>query len=143
MSAIKHIQHIYVVDLAAAVCSIEKVPDTFRELSTLIFTRIPVAFRVVYVACDTYQESSIKNAERQSRGDANEFVIRNADIRIPADFKWFLANGNNNERLFELVDEVLQQEIRSFHSDRIVYFARKHSCTRITRSPESLEAFKK
>ena len=59
---------IYVVDLTAAVRSIGKVPDTFRQLSTLILTRIPVTSRVVYVACDTYQELSIKNAERQSRG---------------------------------------------------------------------------
>eukprot|EP00112_Aurelia_sp_Birch-Aquarium-sp1_P016937 Seg3882.1 transcript_id=Seg3882.1/GoldUCD/mRNA.D3Y31 product="hypothetical protein" protein_id=Seg3882.1/GoldUCD/D3Y31 len=118
---------IYVLDLAAPVCSIGKVPDTFRELSTLILTRIPVTFREVYVACDTYQESYIKNAEHQSRGDANEFVIRNADIRIPADFKRFLANGNNKERLFELLEQVCEEEIQSYQRDCVVYFARKQN----------------
>ena len=60
-------------------------------------------------------------------------IKRNAGIRIPADFKRFLANGNNKERLIELVEEVWKQELQSFQSDGVVYFARKHSCTRITR----------
>ena len=81
----------------------------------------------------TLIKSHLLRMLRQSKGDANEFVIRNADIRIPADFKRFLANGNNKERLFELVEEVWKEEMQSFQRDRVVYFARKHSCIRITR----------
>ena len=56
-------------------------------------------------ACDTYACRCIKNAERLLRGDSEteEFVIRNPDIRIPANFARFLCNGKNKERLFEII----------------------------------------
>lgn len=43
---------------------------------------------------------------RELRGKGEEFVIRNPDIRIPPDFKQFFSNGNNKERLMELIEDV-------------------------------------
>ena len=85
---------------------------------------------MIYTACDTYQSNSIKNAERLLRGDKDKFVIRSPDIRIPADFKKFLNNGEDKERMFELIEQVWA-ESSGENGGRIVYVARGSSCVRI------------
>lgn len=122
----------YAIDLIATVRSTVKVPNTFRELAMKLLHEMPRKYGIVYVACDTYREVSIKNAERNLRGEAEQFVIKNPDIRIPANFNAFLANGNNKERLFELIEEVWKSE-RTALEDRIILFARRNACVKITR----------
>ena len=85
----------YILDLAAIIRSIVKTPDTFRELATKILQEIPNFYQLIYIACDTNQSESIKNAERIIRGNEDKFVIHSPDIRIPPDFKRFLKNGQN------------------------------------------------
>jgi hypothetical protein len=121
----------YAIDLIATIRSRVKVPNTFRELATKLLCEIPQKYKIVYVACDTYREDSIKNAERNLRGEAEQFVIKNPDIRIPANFTNFLANGTNKERLFELIEEVWKSE-RNALEDRIIYFSRRNACIKIT-----------
>ena len=75
-----------VIDLIATICCIAKVPNTFRELVLQLLHQIPSMYQTVYAACDTYLERSIKNSEREIRGQAETFVIQSPDIRIPPDF---------------------------------------------------------
>ena len=122
----------YVMDLAASLRCIVKLPNTFEDLALKLLSELPNHCRNIYVACDTYADRSIKNSERQLRGDSEEFVIRSCNVRIPSDFKGFLANGKNKERLFELIEEVWVDN--SFRlGDRVVYFARKDTCLKIGR----------
>ena len=88
-------------------------------------------YNIVYVACDTYKDRSIKNSERHLRGDGDKFVIRSANVRVPADFKKFLGNGDNKERLFEIIEEVWVQN-RNQLGQRVAYFARGNACLKIT-----------
>eukprot|EP00794_Sanderia_malayensis_P020703 gene20703-biopygen17090 len=125
---------VYVIDYAAYVCSVLKVPNTFKKLTIMLLKGIPSQFQVVYVACDMYQGLSIKNAERQSRGHSSEFVIKNAGIRIPLDFTKFLSNRRNEERLFELVEDVWTEEVLALERDSVNYIAGKMSCTKISRN---------
>ena len=97
---------IYILDLAAIIRSMIKIPNTFKDLALLLFSDVPRQYNVVYVACDTYKIRSIKNSERGLSGDSDKFVIRSENVRVPADFKKFLANGDNKERLFELIEKV-------------------------------------
>ena len=122
---------IYAFDVIAAVRSIGVVPDTFRDLARKLLHNIPSQFTSIYAACDCYLAISIKNAERKFRGEADKFIIKTPDIRIPPDFKRFLSNGDNKERLFELIEEVWVQE-RTSIGERVIYFARKDKCTKIT-----------
>ena len=85
---------------------------------------------MIYIACDTYQSNSIKNAERLLRGDKGKFVIRSPNIRIPADFKKSLNKGENKERMFELIEQVWA-ESSGENGGRIVFVARGSSCVRI------------
>ncbi len=121
----------YIIDLAASLRSIVNMPDTFRELAQKILREIPRQYQQIYVACDSYAASSIKGSERDLRGNAEEFVIRNADIRIPANLKNFMSNGKNKERLFELIEHVWVEGASSLNN-RTIYFARNNSCIKIS-----------
>ena len=124
---------VYILDLAAAICSTVAIPDTFRDLSLQILSQLPKNYETIYVACDTYQEKSIKNSERSVRGVSDKMVIRSPEMRTPADFKKFLNNGDNKERLFEIMEEVWTQNKHLF-GERIVYFAHSSKCTMITQN---------
>ena len=47
----------------------------------------------------------------------------NSDIRISADFKKFLSNGDNKERMSELMEEVWVESGAEI-GERIIYVAR-------------------
>ena len=125
-------------DLAAIIRSTIPVPDTFRELALKILKEISPSYHSIYIACDTYRPDSLKNSERVLRGEGERFVIKNADVRIPANFKKFLGNGDNKERLFELIEEVWIEN-KDKVANRVVYFGRGNRCTKIECSSVSLE----
>ena len=74
---------------------------------------------------------SIKGAERKSQGDSDKLLIRTSKMKMPMDFKTFLNNGQNKERLFELFEETCIQR-KSGLNERQIYFARKDSCKLFT-----------
>ena len=120
----------YILDLAAIIRSIVRTPDTFRELAIMILREIPTQYSNIYIACDSYKDQSIKNAERVLRGHEDKFAIRTPDIRIPANFKRFLSNGENKERMFELMEQVWIESSNQL-SGRSLYVARASSCVKI------------
>ena len=76
--------------------------------------------------------------EASLRGDSDKFVIRSENVRVPADYKKFLANGDNKERLFELIEKVWVDNKNQL-GERVVYFARGHACLKITQNGSSCE----
>ena len=136
-STVTDIEHVddatcYVVDLVAIIRSTVRIPDTFRELAMKLLNEIPRQYNRVYIACDTYSDGSIKNAERALRGEGDHFFIKTPDIKIPPNFVAFLSNGQNKERLFELVEEVWVGNSNVL-GDREIYFSRKDGCIKINR----------
>ena len=122
----------YIVDLAAALRATVSVPSTFEELAMKILSDIPAMYNIVYFACDTYAESSIKGSERENRGVSDELILRSGKMKIPRDFQNFLNNGRNKERLFELFEETY--ELRTADHGRTIFFARRSTCKSITSS---------
>ena len=55
---------VYILDLAAQIRSIVIIPKTFEELALKIYKDIPQEYDVIYIACDTYSNVSIKSLER-------------------------------------------------------------------------------
>ena len=55
---------IHILDFAAIIRSMIKIPNTFKDLALLLFSDVPRQYNVVYVACNTYRIRSIKNSER-------------------------------------------------------------------------------
>ena len=120
-----------VIDLTATIRCIAKVPNTLRELALQLLHQIPSTYQTVYAAFDTYLERSIKSSEREIRGQAETFVIRSPDIRIPPDFKNFLNNGTNKDPLLELIEDVWKGEAAAL-GNQVVYFVRQCTCVRLT-----------
>ena len=86
---------------------------------------------MIYFACDTYKDQSIKAAEREKRGSSEELVLRSSKMKIPGDFQKFLNNNKNKERLFELIEETYIQHKEKLNSRRI-FFVRTDTCKMIT-----------
>ena len=70
----------YVLDLAAQLRSMTKVPDTFEELAVKILNDIPRAYETVYIGCDTYRGVSIKAPERSLRGESQKTAPTCSDV---------------------------------------------------------------
>lgn len=82
----QHARRVYILDLAAIIRSMVKVPNTFKDVALRLFSDLPRQYNVVYVACDTYKVRSIKNSERSLRGDSDKFVIRSEIVRYTCRF---------------------------------------------------------
>ena len=113
---------VYILDLAAIIGSVSKVPDTFRDLALQMLCDIPKHYSTIYIACDTYKDRSIKNIECFLRGESEKCVIRSTEVRIPPDFKTFPNNGDNKKQMFELIEEVWIEHGGQL-GEHVVYFA--------------------
>ena len=59
----QYAHRIYILDIAAIIRSLVKVPNTFKDVALQLLSDIPMRYNIVYVACDTYKDQSIKNSE--------------------------------------------------------------------------------
>ena len=74
---------------------------------------------------------SIKAPERKLRGESNKFLIRSGKVKIPPNFQKFLCNGDNKERLFQLIENTWAENKEAI-GERDIYFARGSSCVKMT-----------
>ena len=88
------------VDVNAALRAVKNVPKMFEDLAIKLINDVPQRYNVVYFVCDTYFEKSIKAAQRNKRGSSDRLVVRSSKMHIPSDFRKFLNNNHNKERLF-------------------------------------------
>ena len=116
----------YFLDLAAAVRTIVGKPETVRELAARILVMVPRQYKDIYIACDTYEENSIKGGERAARGTSERYFLRSPDMKVPHDFAGFLRNGSNKEMLFDLIQQSIEED-RANLENRTVYFSNKKS----------------
>lgn len=72
-----HQHHHFIMDLTAKLRTVTVPPKTFEDLARKIHEDIPERNKSVYLACDTYRDDSIKNAERNHRaaGKASDKLI--------------------------------------------------------------------
>ena len=50
----------YFLDLAAAVRTIVGKPETVRELAARILVMVPCQYKDIYIACDIYEKTALK-----------------------------------------------------------------------------------
>ena len=91
---------------------------------------VPLQYKDIYIACDTYEENSIKGGQRAARGTSERYFSRSPDMKVPHDFGGFLRNGSNKEMLFDLIQQSIEED-RANLEDRTVYFSNKKICTMI------------
>ena len=61
----------YFLDLAAAVRTIVGKPETVIELVARILVMVPRQYKDIYIACDTYEENSIKGENERPEEQVN------------------------------------------------------------------------
>ena len=91
---------------------------------------VPRQYKDIYIACDTYEENSIKGGKRAARGTSERYFLRSPDMKVPYDFAGFLGNCSNKEMLFDLIQQSIEED-RVNLEDRTVYFSNKRICTMI------------
>ena len=84
-----------------------EIPETYEELTWKFLRMLPLGYNRINIVCDTYQEHSLKSAERNKHGCSSKTIIRSYKSKIPQDFKGFLKSGENKTRLTELVRDVI------------------------------------
>ena len=61
--------------------------------------QLPSGNSQVDIVADTYQEVSLKSAERNARGISSKVMIPSNKSKVPQNFSDFLRNGGNKRRL--------------------------------------------
>ena len=97
----------YLVDLMALIRTLPGLFDTYRDLSSSLFTMLPAGYDQIDIVSDTYRERSLKDPERVKRGTASKVMIQSSHSKIPRNFSEFLKNGENKTRLIEIVKDEL------------------------------------
>ena len=98
----------YIVDLIAHIrTQTVKVRDTFEEYIISILEALPKGFSQIELVADVYRDYSIKNSERLNRGTSEKIRVKSMKSKIPRDLLSFLKNGDNKNRLIELIFEYI------------------------------------
>ena len=66
------------------------------------------------IVTDSYQSNFIKMPERQTRGLSSKIHIKSSKSRVPGNFAKFLLNGENKERMVEIIFSTLPEKKRKF-----------------------------
>jgi hypothetical protein len=69
----------FIVDMMASVRSITRVPETYEDLTWKFLQQLPSGYSRVDTVADTYQEVSLKSAERNARGISRKVMITSND----------------------------------------------------------------
>ena len=100
-------------------------------MAAKIVASLPRQYTTIYNACDTYSRKSIKGGEREARGESERYVLASPDMKVPYDFDKFLNNGENEESLFNLIEQAIE-EGREDLGERVIFFSNKSECKKIT-----------
>ena len=97
----------FIVDMMASVRSITRVPETYEDLTWKFLQQLPSGYSRVDTVADTYQEVSLKSAERNARGISGKVMITSNKSKVARNFSDFLRNDDNKRRLIYLMQETI------------------------------------
>ena len=115
----------YVIDMIAHIrCCIASAPQTFENLATKFLQSLPKGYARYDIVADTYQESSIKLAERRKRGISAKKLIGFIKSRLPRDMNKFMLNNNNKTSLIKFVFKFIiaekQRSLCTMDTEKII-----------------------
>ena len=62
------------------------------------------------IVTNSYQPNLIKMSEHQTRGFSSKIHIKSSKLRVPCNFANFLSNGENKERMVQIMFSTLQEK---------------------------------
>ena len=126
----------------AIIRAMTEIPETYEKLTWKFLKMLPLGYNLIDIVCDTYQECSLKSAERNKRCCSSKMIIRLYKAKIPRDFKGFLKNWENKAQLTELVRDVISSskvEVLGMPRCKEILFSTCNHCLRLPRESTSLE----
>ena len=104
---------------------------TGRDIAWRILENIPQQCSTMFLACDSYKDSSIKNLERIGRGTSFKYLLKSPDMIMPSEFSMFMKNGENKTTHLNLIEHVYLGENRKLQ-ERVIHFSNGTHCQKIS-----------
>lgn len=123
--------NVYVVDAMFLIQSYSHFPDTFGGVAKTILTCICKLAKHVHFVCDTYVHPSIKDIERELRGESSglDILVTGSKQKRPHDFRAALHSAKfKNSLLSFLQKEWQDQSYSHILRDHDIYFAHESKC---------------
>lgn len=121
-------ESICAVDGNALLQSLINLPDTFGQLAHHVFKCLPKC-EIVHFVTDSYKVNSIKQLERDRRGQTGGYSVGGPLTKVPNDFKSFMLNSSNKQQLIRFI--LSEWRSNSYAADmfnRTVYFVCEETC---------------
>ena len=117
------------------ILNLTEIPENYEDLTWKFMKALPRNYCRVDIVADTYQEMSIKSAERNKRGCSEKIIIQSAKSKIPRNFNEFLKNGENKRRMISLMVNVLvENRLRAIEMLQCtkIFISTENSCMKLT-----------
>ena len=108
----KYPQNPLVIQDNAMFHMLSNIPPTCGEICLGILDQMSFKKNFIF-STDSYSQTSIKSQERRRRGVSEKVIINSGLSRTLCDFKSFLNNDANKQRLSELLLEIWSPEAHS------------------------------
>ena len=121
--------------LRGDILNLTEIPENYEDLTWKFMKALPRNYCRVDIVADTYQEISIKSAERNKRGYSEKIFIQSAKSKIPRNFNEFLKNGENKRRMISLMVNVLvENRLRAIEMLQCtkMFISTENSCMKLT-----------
>ena len=125
----------FLIDMMAVIRTLTEIPENYEDLTWKFMKVLPRNYCRVDIVADTYQEMSIKSAERNKRGCSEKISIQSAKSKIPRNFNEFLKNGENKRRMISLMVNVLvENRLRAIEMLQCtkIFISTENSCMKLT-----------
>ena len=136
---------IFVVDLMAVIRTLSNIPETYEKLTWKLLETFPKGYNRIDIVADTYQENSIKQGERSSRGTGARILMKSEQSKVPRDFNSFLQSGENKVNLINLICSVIvKNRRRALQQLRcaVIFFSKENDTVKIGESVTSYDQLK-
>ena len=138
----KEIVSAFIVDMMASLRGITQIPETYEDLTWKFLKQLPSGYSRVDIVADTYQEVSLKSAERNARGISSKVIISSNKSKIPRNFSDFMKNDDNKRRLICLMrDTIIANKAKALNLLRCqeIYFSTDNDCRKVTHASCEIE----
>ncbi len=139
----KEIVWAFIVNMMACLRGITQIPETYEDLTWKFLQQLPSGYSRVDIGADTYQEVSLRSAERNARGISSKVIIPLNKSKVPRNFNDFLKNDDNKQRLICLMqDTIIENKAKALNLLRCqeIYFSTYKDCRKVTLDLSEVEA---
>ena len=131
----KQIVSAFIIDMMASLRGMTQIPETYENLTWKLLKLLPSGYNRVDIVADSYQEVSLKSAERKARGISSKVIIPSNKSKIPRNFSDFLKNDDSKRRLIYLMmGTMIADKTKALNllCCQEIYFSTYEDCRKVT-----------